>query len=85
MNKNLFVNEGGAKLSQGLSLQLQSLISPLKEVFITQLKEEETEELAGQKVPLHLIEIISKLVQKIIFNELKIEEVCKNFFLFKTF
>ncbi|XP_001605378.1 Fanconi anemia group I protein [Nasonia vitripennis] len=63
------------KSDRGLSLQLQGLISPLKDVFIASLNEDETEEVIAEKIPIHLIETISKLVQKIMFNEIKAEKM----------
>ncbi|KAL7305316.1 hypothetical protein TKK_0002446 [Trichogramma kaykai] len=65
----------GEKRSNGLSFQLQSLISPLKDIFVANIDAELPEEVVAQKVPLHVIEIISKLVKKIPFDDVKCEKV----------
>ncbi|XP_058794927.1 Fanconi anemia group I protein homolog [Phymastichus coffea] len=67
----------GAKSSDSLSLKIQSLIMPLKDIFIENLtrEEEEPEEVPAQTIPGHLIDIVSNLVKKIIFNEVKHEDV----------
>ncbi|XP_014217237.1 Fanconi anemia group I protein homolog [Copidosoma floridanum] len=65
----------GVKESQGLTLQLKSIITSLKDVFLKTLEMEETEELKFVKMSVLLIEIISKFVKKITFSDLKDDEL----------
>ncbi|XP_011502172.1 PREDICTED: Fanconi anemia group I protein homolog [Ceratosolen solmsi marchali] len=64
----------GVNVSRGLSSQLQEFILLFKDIFILSLDEEIAGNIETQNIPLYLIETIFKFVEKITFNEIKVNE-----------
>lgn len=77
--KSSFAFAAGIEVGRGLSLQIHGLIVPFEDLLKSALEEEENEEAIAQKIPLLLLETISKLIGKIMFDELKIEDVPKHY------